>query len=142
MLVLPSLAGCSEGGETLRTPQAEQSRQFSDADKIAARALSIGNDEAMTNADSPYAQALLCKNGVDIIADRISQAGGFGEQQMQGIELAQAYYDRQVRSLAASEGKSASEIEGDLEQTATDNPDVGANARIAIACLQNLQELG
>lgn len=139
LLVSGALPGCSDES-ALRAPPSEKAREFGEQDKAAARALSIGNNEAMASADSPYAQALLCRHGIEVIADRLRQSGGFSDEQVQGIAQAQTYFDRRLRVLADSEGKSASDIRSDLAKTATDNPDIGVNARIAIACLQKLQQ--
>lgn len=141
-LITMALAACSSDGETMTGPNEEPAREFSDADRRVASALSISQNRAVTNADSPYSRALLCRNGMEALAERFQEAGGLSEQQRQGIEQARTYFDGQLRLLGESEGKSASDISADVQQTAEDNFDTAENARIAIACLRQLQEGG
>lgn len=137
-----ALAACSSGRETMTAPNEEPARAFSDEDRRVASALSISQDRAVTNADSPYSRALLCRNGMETLAERFQDAAGLSEQQREGIEQARAYFDERLRLLGESEGKSASDISEDVQQTAEDNFDTAENARIAIACLQRLQQGG
>lgn len=141
IFALSSLAACSPDADIADEPATEQ-RVFSEEDQRIARALSIGNSRAVANADSPYARALLCRHGMDVLADRFREASGLSEQQRQGIEQAQTYFDEELRALAQDEGKTPAELDSDLAQVAEDNPDPGEAARIAIGCLQRLQETG
>lgn len=142
MLASLSLAACSSDENILREPRTEQSREFGEHDKIVARALSISNTQAMEKADSPYARALLCRSGVEVLAERIREAGGLGAQHVQAVEQVQAYFDQQLHTLASREGRSINDISRDLEQMALDYPDRATNARLAVSCLQELQKVG
>lgn len=134
-----SLVSCSGGEERGKEAAKAPERQFSEEDKRAARALSIGDSRAIESSGSPYAQALLCNNAVQSIADRLRSAGSLNAEQLRGFDQTRAYYDRQVFGLGKQEGKSASQIQQDRKQTAAANPEPAANARLAIACLQMLQ---
>lgn len=142
MFMLVSLTACSSGENTHDDAPASPAKAFSDEDREIARALSISNDLAVADADSPYARALLCRNGMGVLAERFQDAVGLSIEQRQGIEQAVTYFDGQMRVLGEAEGKAAADVTSDLEQTAADNPDTTENVRTAIACLRELQETG
>jgi len=135
-----ALAGCSEGELTAEPQPYEAAREFSQADKMAARALSISNTEVMANTESPYAQALLCRHGLTEIATLIRETWGSNSEQEQALQQAEALFDQRLRDLAGADGKSAEDIQQDLEQTAQNNQDRAMNARIAVGCLEQLQQ--
>lgn len=133
-----SLTACSSGAEPVTASPQEQSQTFSEEDKRVALALSVSRNQVVTDAEGPYAQALLCRNGMEVLAERLK--GALNAQQRQAIDQAREYFDRQVSELGESEGKVPSEITSDVERTAQDNFNVAENARVAMACLQNLQK--
>lgn len=144
-LALVLSAACSDGGDAAAAPPAgdtpqEPAREFSEADRRAARALSIGSGTTVEETDSAYAQALLCTNAISVLIDRFRESGGVTAEQLQAVEQAGALYDRQLRSLAGGERRTPDDVTRDLERTAADNPEIAANARIALGCLQRLQE--
>ena len=55
------------------------------------------------------------------------------------MEQAQAYFDEQLNLLAQREGKSAANIEDDLEKITAERTGAGESAQIAVACLRDLQ---
>jgi hypothetical protein len=139
-LALASLcAGCSNGDVAQRSAE-KPARQFSEQERLAARALSIGQVNSVTHAASPYARAVLCKNGLDVIARRLRNASVLSVQQQQLMQQAQAYFDRQVHALAQQQGVSATDVGKDLRQAAEEHADDEENARIAVACVQGLQQ--
>ena len=139
ILVVSSLTACSSREES-SPPSSEQPREFSAEDKRAARALSISNNPAVMNAESPYARALLCRNGIGALAEQFEKARGLSDEQRQAMEQARAYFDEQLRVLGQREGKSESDVSSDLEKVAQENVDTAENARIANACLRRLLE--
>lgn len=138
-LCLVSVTACSGDDESATDVAKASAPQFSEEDKRAARALSIGDSRAIESSDSPYAQALLCNHAVQSIATRLRSAGSLNAEQLRGFDQTRVFYERQVLGLGKQEGKSASQIQQDRQETATANPDAAANARLAIACLQMLQ---
>lgn len=135
------LMSCSGAtGEDRSTESRTQAREFSQEDKAAARALSIGNASAIEEAASPYAQALLCRNAIEKLAAQFRQTEGLSDEQIQGIEQVQALYDRRVRLLSGPESKSSENLSHDLDQPTADNSESKTNGRVAIACLRQLQE--
>jgi hypothetical protein len=141
-LALPILVGCSNRDELAGGQLTEQRGEFSEESKIAARALSTSNDASFAAADGPYTQALLCRTSIDVIANRFAESGVFNAEQQQAINQAQAYYDRQLSTLGGRDRKTTADIQHDLKQAAENNPDTSSNVRIAVACLQDLQQTG
>lgn len=138
---LALLAACSDHkAPSEKTMPFTAAREYSEQDKIAARALSISNNSGFEAADTPYAQALLCSNAISSTGSKLRQTGGLSQDILRGIDQAKANYDRRVRTFASEAGKSTDDIESDLRQTAKNNPDAGANARVTMACIQQLQE--
>lgn len=140
-----SAAGCSDSESALEASrsggtQAGGAQEFSREEKLAARALSIGDSRSIESSGGDYEQALLCSMAIGLIGDRFETAGGLSDLHMQGVAQARGIYDQRAHALASGQGKSAEEISSDREQIAADNPDSSANARVAIACLRNLAE--
>ncbi len=139
LAALSFLSACSPNPQA--PSPAFDEKEFSEEDKRAARALSISNNQAVMEATNPYARALLCRNGIDGLAERFQQARGpMMEEQQQAMEQARAYFDEQLRLLAEREGKSEAELNDDLEETGQQHADPGENAQIAVACLRRLQQ--
>jgi hypothetical protein len=142
MLVLSAFcAACSGGSGVARQPE-KQTREYSPDEKSAARALSINQVRAVTNPASPYARAVLCKNSLDLVAERFRDSSVMNSQQQQQLQQAQAYFDQQVRTLAGQQGLSNSDLRDDLARAARDHSDDEESARTAVACLQGLQKEG
>lgn len=135
--VLTACSGNPSAG-SIAVPQ-ESTRQFSQADKDAARALSLGNNSTVAKAGTPYAQAILCSAAIESVAARFRGSGSLSEQQMHLIAEAKGIYDRRSREIAKGEGMSDNDIQRDVQQAAAENSDLGDNARAALACLQRLQ---
>jgi len=139
LAALSLLPACSSNQQP--APPPADDKEFSEADKRAARALSISNNDAVTDATTPYARALLCRNGIETLAERFQQARGpMMEEQRQAMEQARAYFGEQLRLLAEREGKSEPGLNRDIAETQEQHADPAENAQIAIACLRGLQE--
>lgn len=115
---------------------------FSDEDKIAARALSVGDKQALEHADSDYARAILCKHNVSIALKFMSEANSLSNEQMQAVGQLELYLDQQIQRLGNEEGKTTDEISADLELLSEDGQANAENMRVAMACLRRMQEAG
>lgn len=136
---LTLLSACSSNRQ--QVPPPAEDRAFTEEDKRAARALSLSNNQAITDATSPYARALLCRNGIEALAVRFQGVRGPGmAEQRQAMEQVRAYIGEQLRLLAEREGKSGAELNGDMKETQEQHADPTENAQIALACLRRLQE--
>lgn len=135
-LVLLSLCGGCSGREAVNRPREKEAQEFSSEEKSAARMLSINHTKSVTDAASPYAKALLCKNGLDMTAQRLRSLSIMNAQQRQLLQQAQTYFDRQLHELGERQGMSTTDIRRDLDQTAQNHSDAEENARIAVTCLQ------
>lgn len=138
LIAVLALTSCSgSGGDGAPLAAERQTREFSRQDKLAARSLSLANKNAFEQASSSYAQALLCNLAIETVADSLRGAGSLGATQLNELAEAESLFDRRLRALGKQEGKSAADIRNDLQQSAADNPDASANARVALACLQD-----
>jgi len=135
-----SLSACSEGELTVEPQPHEDTREFSEAEKAAARALSITNTKEMLKAEDPYAQALLCRHGIAETAKILGKTSSLSGEQEQALRQAEALFDQRLRDLAAVSGKSPDELQEDLEQTAQGNQDRATNVKTAVGCVERLQE--
>jgi len=137
---LLALTACSSGrGEA---PEAVQKIEFGPEEKRVAQALSVSNNQAVMNAETPYARALLCKSGIDVLADRFGEARGLSSEQKSGMEQARVYFDEQLQLLATREGKSGADLAADLKAVTEDGAISGESAQIVVACLRRLQSAG
>ncbi len=140
-LLLTVLSSCSPPERSAQAARSEAGvREFSQRDKVAARALSIGNEVAIENANSPYAKALLCRNAIGMVRAKLLDSGSLSKNLLQGFNVAQAIYDRKVDSLGTQAGKSETQVKSDLRMTAASNLDDGTNARVAMACIRELEK--
>jgi hypothetical protein len=140
ILCLSLPAGCSDDAQTAEPLPQDRPREFSEEEKRAARALSISNTEVLAAAETPYAQALLCRHGITEVRRVMSETAGLRGEQKKALSQAEALFDRRLRDLVRSTGKSPGDIPADLGRTADENPDQSANVRTAMACLQKLQQ--
>lgn len=141
-LALALLAGCSGAQESDQGAgvSQEQVRQFSNEERLAARALSIGSRSAAPQSGNPYEQAVTCSSAIEALADRLRQSDALTSEQLQIVEQAKAVYDRRIRSLT-DQASAAGTAVGEDPLQAVDNPPRG-EALQAIGCIQNLAEAG
>jgi len=133
-------ANCAPSTDTATDELASSaSDRFSAEDRRIARALSIGNNSTLDNANDPYDQALMCGVAIDFIAQAFESSTGLESAQRQAIKLARNLFAQRLYDLGRSRGKSRIEIERDRARKATDIPEDGTKAQIAIGCIQRLQ---
>lgn len=112
-------------------------KQFSEDDRRAARALSIGNVRTVAMTDNPLDQAVLCSLAIGEIAERMQTSGmGLTQEQIEAVIMAKKIYDR--RAIAAARTKPADAIQTARARIAEANPEPSARAQTAIACLRQL----
>lgn len=135
------LASCSGERQSQRLAISKGgAREFSQQDKVVAQALSLGNDSTVEGAEGPYAEALLCSGAMDALVGHLSESGGASNEVVEALRQAQDLYDRRLRSLASSEGKSQNDLRRDLQRAASEDVALSANARVALGCIKKLQQ--
>jgi len=140
VLSLALLTSCSEGESFEEmTALADQPGNFSEQEKLAAQKLSMGNSTALDAASGPYEESVLCRSAIEALAERFREMGGPGETQVRAIEQAAAIFDRRLETFGSREGKSDAAIRRDLQQAREGGPEIGAQAQLAVTCLQRLQ---
>jgi hypothetical protein len=142
-LAFALLGACSGAPETDRAATDEQPAQlFSQEERIAARALSIGNRGIMEEAESPYQQAVECSGAIAALAERFRQAGGLTSEQLAIVDQAKAVYDRRMQLLAGQARQADQDTGPDQPSSAEDSPEPGARALLAVGCIQRLAQAG
>lgn len=134
------LSACSDNELEAEPLAREGLTEFGEEEKKAARVLSISNTDQMASAGTPYSKALLCRHGIAEVAKLVRSSPAVNREQQEGLRQAETLYDQRLRDLAAADGKSLEDIQQDLEQTAMDNQEQTTNARVAVGCLEQLQE--
>lgn len=111
--------------------------QFSDEERRAAQALSVGGEQVVPAGSSAYQQALKCQFAFPAFSARIVGEGG-GQNVGPAVEQARVYFDRRLRTAAAQENKTAAQIAADLKAQEVQFPDESAMIRMAVGCLRAL----
>ena len=143
LLAVPLVAACSQADPPEPSIALEQvERAFSDEEKRAALALSIGDNARIASVEGAYDRALLCSHAIDSVTTQVRATGALSSEQLQVMDQASTIFANRLRRMAEGEGKSANDIASDLRRMAAEDEQPGGNARVAIACLQQLQRPG
>lgn len=132
------LTACSPETTPASQPSQTPVREFSAEDKRAARALSIGNQAALTGAATAYDRALLCNIALDSLTEQLQERGALTTEQQRAFAEVQQLYER--RLAQASGGKSQEQLATDRTEAEEANPEPSTQAQIAIGCLRQLQQ--
>ncbi len=131
------LAGC--GADTAAPVPSEkvgQARQFSDEDKRAAVALSVGSVQALSAETSAYIRSLSCSIALDSLYAQMSEGGQLDPAMLNAVEQVRTVYNSRVQQLGAAESKSSADIAADRQQRAEEIPEQRERGQIAIGCLR------
>lgn len=142
LLAVPLLlAACgSNEGAPAGEKMSEQGREFSEADKQAALALSIGNVRALSADTSGYDRSLSCSIALQSVYAQFSESGQLDTPMVKAVDQVRASYDQQVQELGSAENKSAAEIAADRQQRAEEISDQSERGQIAIGCLRAMAQ--
>ena len=135
-----ALAACGDTDPSeLPGVMASSSESFSEEQKDAARALSVGNQSMTTIGDEPYERAIACTNALDELIAVAGEAGFFSEVQLSAAEeVRQVYYNRALE-FGAEQNKSSRNVNVDLQGAASAAEQTENRSLIAIGCIRNLQ---
>jgi hypothetical protein len=140
-------AGCTSekhdanqaNGVSLSTIEAGQ---FTDEDKRVTRLLSVGNNRALAQSDTPYDEALLCSLAIDSMSEVLNRNNSLPAEQLTALGQAIEVLRSRVQAFGRDLGKEASEIEADREAVAEQVASEQERAQIAIGCVRRFQETG
>lgn len=134
------LAGCSDSSTASKIDSVDTgARDFSEADKREARALSIGDEQGLEEMTDPNAQARACSHAIALMADKLREADALTEEQLSALEKARAFYASQSSPSAPAD------FQEDMRNSDTSEPAPGReetlaqSGRTAIACIRRLQ---
>ena len=116
-----------------------ETRIFSEAEKAAAQTLSIADAQALETMSDPTEKALACSRSIGFLVETLQGTDALTDVQSNAIEQARLIYERQIPADyeaedTADDGSAPTDIASDAEI----NP--AQEARIALACLRNLQD--
>jgi transposase-like protein len=114
----------------------EQARKFSDEDKRAALALSVGNVQALSAEMSAYSRSLSCSIALESVYAQLSGGDQLGPAMVSAVEQVRTVYNNRVQQLGAAENKSTADIAADRQQRAEEMPEQRERGQIAIGCLR------
>lgn len=130
------LAACSNIDRSGASQRADtNAREFSEADKVAARALSIGQATTQSTTAEPGAQAGMCSDAIAKMLEQLRVAGGLDETQLAALENARLYYETQAEPVDTEKtGMAPDESNESVDAEHTD----ADSGRVALACLRDL----
>lgn len=114
----------------------EQAREFSDEDKQAALALSVGRVRALSAEMSAYSRSLSCSIALDAVHAQLSEGGQLDPAMVNAIEQVLTVYNNRVRELGSAENKSPADIAVDRLRRAEEMTQPSERGQIAIGCLR------
>lgn len=114
----------------------EQAREFSDEDKQAALALSVGNVRALSAEMSPYSRSLSCSIALDAVHAQLSEGGQLDPAMVNAIEQVRTVYDNRVQQLGSAENKTPADIAAERLQRVEEMTEPSERGQIAIGCLR------
>lgn len=138
VLLLPLLLVACGISEPAPVPgkMSDQAREFSDKDKEAALALSIGNVQALSAETSAYDRALSCSIALQSVYSQLSESGQLDTVTVNSIDQVRTAYDNRVQQLGSAENKSTADITADRVRRADEIPEPKERGQIAIGCLR------
>lgn len=138
VLLVPLLLAACGSSEPAPVPgeMADQAREFSEEDKQAALALSIGNVQALSTETSPYERALSCSIALESVYAQLSESGQLDTAMVNAIEQVRTMYNNRVQQLGSAENKSTADIAAERLQRAEEIPEPSERGQIAIGCLR------
>lgn len=145
-LSLYAVSGCDVAPRTATSVATREGapRTISEQEKKEALALSLGNLGVMSEATSPYSRAMLCVIALETMSERLGELGQADGAMSYGeiLKRSSGLYAREVRSIAAREGKTLSQIAQDRKQHAAQIPELSFRGQIAINCLRSAANSG
>lgn len=129
------ISGCSDSQSTSSgNLNPKNAREFSEADKRAAKALSIGDEQTLAKSEDTGSLGEVCSAAIAGITEKLRLSGSLSDAQLGALAQAQAYYERQIITKKTP----------DSDDAAEPTPDEGAenpadDPRVAIACLRRFQ---
>lgn len=138
LLFVPLLLAACSTDESAPVPgeMPEQAREFSDEDKQAALALSVGNVQALSAEMSAYNRALSCSIALDSVHAQLSEGGQLDPAMLNAIEQVRTVYNNRVRQLGSAENMSLADIAADRLQRAEEMTEPSERGQVAIGCLR------
>lgn len=137
----PAFLASACGTATQRSPAEHETaakRSFSDEEKRAAQALSIGIGASQQPDLTPYERALRCRIAFDLLVDRLDQLGENSAQRRALVD-AVGLFDQRLSRAGAEANKAPPDIAEDIAKQRTQMAGGVDDARLAIGCIREIQ---
>lgn len=130
------LSSCAGPGEALGDPEHDARSQAApnEAERRAARLLSLTNNSSLDAKSDPYERAVLCVVAIDSLQERLRNAFGITGDQKRALAVARGVYERRADSAKAA----GANLRGDIEKADSEAEDAGELARTGVSCLRQL----
>lgn len=132
------LGACSAAIDAPQRPGPDAARAQvppSEAERRAARLLSLSNNSSLDSKSDPYDRAIACMVAIDLLTARLTEAIGVTGDQRRALAMARQIYER--RAIAAA-GKASRGIAVDVEKVRSQVEDPNQQARTGVSCLRQL----
>lgn len=135
-----ALTGCSRPDEQEASPRQPVAARASEAppteaDRRAARLLSLSNNGALEQIGDAYTLGVACVVSIEALQEMLATSNVLNEDQKKALRTATSIYEK--RALAAGD-RSAQDIRRDIETQRSASDDVSERARSAVSCLRKL----
>lgn len=140
VLVLAALALLGSCSNSVNAPGGGQEQAAraqvapTEAERRAARLLSLTNNSSLDTKSDPYERAVACIVAVSSLQQRMTDAIGMSAEQKRALVIAGQIYER--KAAAAHDG--ASSIKADVERVRSEAEDPNELARMGVSCLRQL----
>lgn len=135
-LFVLGLAACSQASGPRENVVKEQEHRPSEAERVAAKELSLGMSSALQKTTEPYDRALRCTLAIDGLRGVLQDSGALSAEQLRLVDLIRADYVRQSAELGRQAGKTSRDIEKDIFDIREAETGTRRGGPLALACLQ------
>lgn len=129
------VAACSPPAESVADVREGAETRPTEADRRAARLLSLSNNGAAATASDPYEAAIGCVVAIDALNSQVAASSSLDDEQKRALAVARSFYER--RASDAGE-KTRAQIARDIEAAKVETDDRKQRLLTALSCLREL----
>ncbi len=139
--LFPTASACSQADPSRQANELNEARrEFSAAEKAAARSLSVlaVNDAANAN-DDPFERAVRCHAALGGLRAEFGSSEVLGEAQLAELVSAERYFEQRVQEEGAAAGRRRAQIGVAIREAEQQRPGIADELRIALNCVRQTQ---
>ena len=137
LAVFAVLGSCADSANAPGGGQTQAARAEvppTEAERRAARLLSLTNNSSLDTKSDPYERAVACIVAVSSLQQRMTDAVGISAEQKRALVIAGQIYERK----AAAAKDDAASLKADIERARSEAEDPNELARRGVSCLRQL----